>query len=68
MGGIGAIAEKRAQQNRLWLWSELKNQLIWRVERDPEVARTAKDQETDLVSGRTTPRKAARELLSVFLR
>ena len=67
LDGVGAIAQRRAEQSRLWMWRELTDDLLAAVRADKAVARLLPDLEAEVTAGRLTPSAGARQLLAAFL-
>src|SRR5262249_4326695 len=61
------LAERRAEQARQWMWSEVTEALVEALRARPDVADLAADLERDVVEGATTPTAAARVVLRSFL-
>lgn len=62
-----ALAERRAEQARSWLWRELGDGLLDALRSHPAVAAALPGLEADVVAGRLLPTAAARRLLGRFL-
>ncbi|MGD9536553.1 MAG: methylmalonyl Co-A mutase-associated GTPase MeaB [Alphaproteobacteria bacterium] len=62
-----ALAEKRADQARAWLWSEVQDGLIAALEDEPRIAALAASLESAAEAGRALPPAAAREIVNAFL-
>lgn len=60
----GAFSGKRARQNIEWMKKLLHEMIDLRLQQNPEVASRLPAMHADLVQGRITPYKAARELLA----
>ncbi len=67
MNSSGDIAAKRLGQNRSWMWSQFKEQLMARAKADKGLESKAAELQDDLTKGLGTPRHAARILLDYFL-
>ncbi|HEV2308953.1 MAG TPA: methylmalonyl Co-A mutase-associated GTPase MeaB [Acidimicrobiia bacterium] len=63
----GALARRRAEQARAWLWTEIGAGLLDRVRGEPSVAELAHRLEADAVAGRIPPPVAAEQVLAAFL-
>ena len=63
----GALARRRANQTRAWLWSEIGAGLLERVRSAPHVADLTRRLEADVVDGRIPPPVAADRVLEAFL-
>jgi GTPase len=59
----GALAARRADQARDWMWSEVTETLVERVRADARTRRDVDALEADVVAGRISPAAAARRLL-----
>jgi GTPase len=62
----GALAVRRGEQSRDWMWSEVSETLLERLRADARVRAELDALETDVVAGRTSPTAAARLLLDRF--
>ena len=67
LGDSGEIAQRRAEQARSWLWSEVSDTLLERLKAHPEVQSVLSGLEDQVVQGTTTPAAAARRVLQAFL-
>ncbi len=63
----GALPQRRAEQAREWLWSEITESLTDALRADPAVADLARQLESAVAAGTTTPTAAARTILDAFL-
>jgi len=63
----GTLSPRRADQARDWLWSEITESLTDALRSDPEVADLARQLESEVAAGTTTPTAAARTILAAFL-
>jgi LAO/AO transport system kinase len=59
----GALAARRAEQARDWMWSEVTETLVERVRADARTSRDVDALEADVVAGRISPAAAAHRLL-----
>ncbi len=64
--GGGALAAKRAEQARAWMWSEVSETLVAALSARPEVARQLAGLEDRVRAGTITPAAAAARLLEAF--
>jgi LAO/AO transport system kinase len=65
---VGAtLTDRRAQQAREWMWSEVTEALLESLHRDERVAALAKRLEEAVGAGATTPTAAARAVVEAFL-
>jgi LAO/AO transport system kinase len=62
-----ALAERRADQARSWLWRELGDGLLDALRGHPAVAKALPGLEAEVAAGRLLPTAAARRLLERFL-
>jgi LAO/AO transport system kinase len=62
----GGLVARRGEQARDWMWSEVSETLLERLRTDPRVRADVNGLEADVVSGRTSPTAAARQLLERF--
>ena len=60
----GELVHRRGEQNRSWLWDEVREQMMASLHHDPLVAAL----ETEVVAGRRTPTSAADALLARWTR
>lgn len=67
MTGSGEFAQKRANQAKTWLWSEVSDSLLGRLREHPAVAARLDSLEKEVMQGKTSPAAAARQLLETFL-
>jgi len=59
----GGLVNRRGEQARDWMWSEVSETLLEGLRADPRVRADVHALEDDVVSGRTSPTAAARRLL-----
>jgi len=64
----GEKAERRAQQAKSWMWSEISESLITALRNDTQVNQRIEQLEQAVVAGRTAPTLAASELIEIFLK
>jgi LAO/AO transport system kinase len=62
----GALARRRAEQARGWMWAEVTDTLVDRLRADPEVRTLVRAMEDDVAAGRCSPAAAAQRLLAAF--
>jgi LAO/AO transport system kinase len=62
----GALARRRADQAREWMWSEVSESLLDALRRDPDVAEVADHLERAVARGDVSPTAAAQEMLRAF--
>ena len=62
----GALARRRAEQARAWMWSEVSDTLTDRFRTDPAVRARLDDLEREVVAGTVSPSAAAQQLLEAF--
>jgi LAO/AO transport system kinase len=62
----GALARRRADQAREWMWSEVSESLLDELRRDAQVAALAERLERDVAEGSVSPTAAAQEMLRAF--
>lgn len=67
MTKTGAIAARRAEQARAWMWSEIREGLVASLVADRGVAERLSTLEAEVTAGRITPAAAARQILQDFL-
>jgi LAO/AO transport system kinase len=63
----GAFEERRREQARAWLWSDLREGLVQAAMAEPKLAERAKSVEQAVLAGEMTPTSGARDLLDRFL-
>lgn len=66
MGGEGAVARRRAEQARSWMWSEAAESLLDEVRQHPEVAPQVEALEQDVMQGKIPAAVAAEKLLRIY--
>ena len=66
LDGSGQIAARRAGQARAWMWSEVNETLMARLDAHPRTRETVAALEVRVAAGETTPGAAAREIASVL--
>ncbi len=64
----GEMSERRAQQAKSWMWSEISEGLISALHNDPKASERIAELEQAVVAGATPPTLAAVELIEIFLR
>jgi LAO/AO transport system kinase len=62
----GALARRRAEQARAWMWSEVSDTLMERFRAHPRVRAAVEALERDVVAGEVSPSAAAARLLDEF--
>lgn len=62
----GALARRRADQAREWMWAEVSESLLDAFRRDDDVAALAGRLERDVAEGAVSPTAAAQEMLRAF--
>lgn len=67
MAASGELEQRRADQAKAWMWSEIEENLIAALRAHPDVSSTVATLEADVSAGKTAAGAAARKLLSVFL-
>jgi LAO/AO transport system kinase len=66
--GSGELARRRADQQRSWLWDEVRERVLAAFHADPVVAGLAPSVEADVVAGRMLPGDGAARLLGAWHR
>jgi LAO/AO transport system kinase len=61
------FTQRRANQAKSWMWSEIEENLITALRTHPKVGAQVDNLETQVASGDMAPGAAARKMLSVFL-
>ena len=67
MTGPDAIAARRAEQARRWLWAEVEASLLAALRADPSVEPRLAALEAQVAAGEITPSRAAHDMLAAFL-
>jgi len=67
LAASGALAHRRADQARSWMWSEIGAGLLDRVRGAPAVAELVRGLEADVAAGQLPPSVAAERVLEAFL-
>ncbi|WP_142849287.1 methylmalonyl Co-A mutase-associated GTPase MeaB [Telmatospirillum sp. J64-1] len=67
MGESGEIDSRRAAQARAWMWNEVNETLLARLQSHPAVTGILRTLEDKVASGSCTPTVAAQTLLNAFL-
>ncbi len=67
MSESGEFADRRAEQVRSWLWSEVSAHLIDALESDAQVKKRLPEVERCVADGTLTPAAAARSLVAIFV-
>jgi LAO/AO transport system kinase len=62
----GALAERRTEQARAWMWSEVTDTMLEDLRADPEVNARIASLEADVAGGRVSAAAAARRVLAAF--
>jgi LAO/AO transport system kinase len=62
----GALVERRNEQARAWMWSEVTETLLDELRADPEVNARIASLEADVTAGRVSAAAAARRVLDAF--
>ena len=68
LGQTGEFDERRRQQQRLWMWAVIEQELLSSLKMHPEVQKNLKKIETEVMDGRLPVRSAAAILLDKFRR
>lgn len=67
IGRSGEKSERRAQQAKSWMWSEISESLISALHHDPKASQRIDELEQAVVAGTAAPTLAAAELIDIFL-
>jgi LAO/AO transport system kinase len=67
LGDSGEIMDRRAEQSRSWMWSEVTDSLLEKLRGHSDVQASLLALEAQVTSGTITPAAAARRLLKSFL-
>ncbi len=62
----GALAARRTEQARAWMWSEVTDTLLEELRADPEVNARIASLEAEVTGGRVSAAAAARRVLTAF--
>ncbi len=62
----GALAQRRTEQAREWMWSEVTDTMLFELRADPEVNARIASLEADVTGGRISAAAAARRVLDAF--
>jgi LAO/AO transport system kinase len=62
----GALAERRTEQARAWMWSEVTDTMLEELRADPEVNARIASLEAEVTAGRVSAAAAARRVLTAF--
>jgi LAO/AO transport system kinase len=68
IGRSGEKSERRAQQAKSWMWSEISESLIAALRHDQQASQRIDELEQAVVAGTTAPTLAAAELIEIFLK
>ncbi len=63
----GALAKRRAEQSRAWLWQETADGLLDSLRRDKSIGRELDRLETEVVAGRISVSAAAESIVARFM-
>ena len=63
----GGLEERRARQDKAWMWNEISEGALAAVRRDESLRGLAESLEREVEAGRAAPAAAARRLLARFL-
>ncbi|XP_065883735.1 methylmalonic aciduria type A homolog, mitochondrial-like [Dysidea avara] len=63
---VGTIKERRKEQRKTWMWSNIQWQLMQKFQHHPEVVYMMNEMEMKVMSGTISPGLAADQLLEVF--
>lgn len=66
MSANGELQRARAAQAKSWLWDEIAEKLLERLNSDPEIGQRISELEDAVGAGETSPRVAAQELVERF--
>ena len=64
----GEIDQKRADQAKAWMWSEVTDELVDKLMDDPEVKARVAHLEEEVTHGKLSPTVAAQEMVATFLK
>jgi LAO/AO transport system kinase len=65
--GTGTLTQRRAEQSRAWMWTEVGAGLVERIRTAPQLQELTARLEDDAVAGRVPPTVAADRILEAFL-
>jgi GTPase len=66
MRDSGELKERRAEQAKTWMWTELREGLLGKLDRHPEAGRLIPALELQVAEGSLTPTAAAQRLLTLL--
>ena len=66
MKNSGKFKERRAEQAKFWMWSEIEENLIFALRNHPKVGARVSELETKVADGTLAPSAAAHEMLTIF--
>ncbi len=64
----GELSDRRAQQSKTWMWSEISESLFTAMRLDPATSKKIEQLELAVIDGSLPPTLAASELIDTFLR
>ncbi|KAI9193099.1 arginine/ornithine transport system ATPase [Polychytrium aggregatum] len=62
-----SLFQRRAEQNKTWMWRQITEELLWRLRHDPKVKASLLQLEESVKNGRITPGSAAEQVLHQFI-
>jgi len=66
MKETGELDDRRAEQAKSWMWTELREGLLGKLDKHPEAKRLIPELESQVASGGLTPTAAATQLLALL--
>jgi LAO/AO transport system kinase len=63
----GELRTLRASQDLSWMWSMVRDEILWRLRHDPNVKALTPELESAVLAHETTPSQAAEQILKTFL-
>jgi len=66
MKETGELEDRRAAQAKTWMWTELREGLLGKLDRHPEAKRLIPELESQVAGGSLTPTAAATQLLALL--
>ncbi len=64
----GDLDQKRADQAKAWMWTEVTGELVDELMDDPNVKARVKQLENEVTAGKLSPTTAAQELIATFMK
>ena len=68
LSDAGELEQKRGDQAKAWMWSEVTDALVDELKDDPDVKAQVSQLEDEVTNGKMSPTVAAQELITAFLK